>query len=191
MRRVTRAGAILAGAATTYVLAARGSLVLDVGVGRRTRRLGPFTRSIAAPPETVFDVLAEPYLGRTPKAMEHKLHVIERGHDMVLAAHYTPVFGSFLTARTIETVRFERPERVSFRLLRGPVPHVVETFELRPVEDGTEFHYDGEMGTDLWRLGEWWADVVAQRWEHAVQQSVDTMAAEAERRASVRHRRGA
>jgi hypothetical protein len=28
-------------------------------------------------------------------------------------------------------VRFERPERITFRLVRGPVPHVVETYELR------------------------------------------------------------
>jgi hypothetical protein len=188
MRAITRAGIILTGAATTYVLAARGSLVVDVGIGRRIRRLGPFTLTIAAPPETVFDVVAKPYLGRTPKAMEHKLHVIERGQDMALAAHYTPVFGSFLTATTIETVRFERPGRITFRLLRGPVPHVVETFELRPVENGTEFEYDGEMGADFWRLGEWWSRAVGQRWERAVQESLDTMRAEAERRSSVGHR---
>ena len=35
-----------------------------------------------------------------------------------------------------ETVRFERPHRVSFRLVKGPVPHVLERFELRPSELG-------------------------------------------------------
>jgi hypothetical protein len=30
----------------------------------------------------------------------------------------------------VETVRFTPPERVDFRLVRGPVPHVVETFLL-------------------------------------------------------------
>jgi hypothetical protein len=37
---------------------------------------------------------------------------------------------------TVETVRFERPAAVHFRLVRGPVPHVVERFEL--TEDGED-----------------------------------------------------
>ena len=44
---------------------------------------------------------------------------------MILAAHFTEVLGG-LKAKTVETVRFERPERISFRLVRGPVPHVIE-----------------------------------------------------------------
>jgi hypothetical protein len=38
---------------------------------------------------------------------------------MVLAAHFTPI--TFGVATTVETVRFERPERVDFRVVRGPV----------------------------------------------------------------------
>src|SRR5256885_16010823 len=79
---------------------------------------------------------------------------------MALAALFTP-FGRGLTATTVETVRFERPERIGFRLLRGPVPHVVETFELRESGDRTELEYQGELGTDLWRLGAWWGGRVA------------------------------
>ncbi len=56
---------------------------------------------------------------------------------MVLAAHFTTA--GRLTTTTVETVRFERPHRVSFRLLRGPVPHVVETYELRERAGGTDF----------------------------------------------------
>lgn len=33
-----------------HLLAARGSLTLDLGIGRRVRPLGPVVRSIAAPP---------------------------------------------------------------------------------------------------------------------------------------------
>ena len=97
---------------------------------------------IAAPRGTVFDVVAAPYFGKTPRAMESKLRVLERGSDMVLAAHYTKV--GRLTATTVETVRFEQPQRISFRLLRGPVPHVVERFELNPATEGTELEYIGE-----------------------------------------------
>ena len=167
-----------------YVLLVRGALTLDLGVGRRVRALGPLTRTIAAPPETVFDVVAAPYLGRTPRAMQDKLEVWERSSDMALAAHFTPA-GRF-TATTVETVRFERPHRVSFRLLRGPVPHVRETYELRAVPGGTEFSYAGELGTDFWGLGAWWGERVAQAWEGAVAHSLDAIQGEAERRARPR-----
>ncbi len=172
---------LAAAAAAGYALLVRGALTLDLGIGRRIRPLGPITRTIAAPPETVFDVIAAPYLGRTPRALAGKLEVWERGSDMALAAHFTPA-GQFTTT-TVETVRFERPHRVSFRLLRGPVPHVSETYELRPAAGGTEFVYAGELGTDLWRLGEWWGARVAAPWERAVAASLDSIQAEAERRA--------
>ena len=170
---------LLAAAGGGYVLVVRGALTLDLGVGRHVHPLGPIERTIAAPPETVFDVIAAPYLGRTPRAMHDKLRVWERGSDMALAAHYTDV--GPLTTTTVETVRFERPHRVSFRLLRGPVPHVIETYELSATAGGTEFVYSGELGTDGWRLGQWWGERVAEPWEQAVATSVDSIQAEAER----------
>lgn len=170
-----------AGLALGYVLVVRGALTLDLGIGRRVRPLGSITHTIAAPPEVVFDVIAGPYLGRTPRAMQHRLQVLERGSDMVLAAHFHRV--GYLTATTVETVRFERPERISFRVLRGPVPYIVETYELREIPEGTQLTYSGELGTDLWRLGEWWGDQVAGAWEHTVGSTLDSVRAESERRA--------
>src|SRR5450759_778734 len=143
-RAIGGAAAAVAGATAAagaaYVLVVRGALTIDLGVGRRTRPLGPLHVSIEARPGIVFDVIAGPYLGRTPKAMESKLRVLERGVDLVLGAHYTPLPAG-LVATTVETVRFERPHRIDFRLVRGPVPHVIETFELRPAGDGTAFVY--------------------------------------------------
>ena len=184
MRRLLPLLPPVAGVAGLYTLVVRGALSLDLGVGRRVRPLGPLTRTIAAPPETVFDVIAAPYLERTPRAMQEKLQVWERGSDMVLAAHFTQA--GRLTTTTVETVRFERPHRISFRLLRGPVPHVTETFDLRATAEGTEFTYRGELGTDLWRLGQWWGDLVAAPWERTVAASLDAFQAEAERRADGR-----
>jgi len=83
-------------------------------------------------------------------------------------------------------VRFERPRRVSFRLIKGPVPHVLERYELRPSELGTALEYRGELGTDLWALGAAWAAVVAPSWERTVATSLNGIRTEAERRA---HRR--
>jgi hypothetical protein len=159
----------------------RGSLTIDVGIGRTVRPLGPLTWRIAAPRELVFNVLSAPYLERAPRALESKLRVLERGGDMVLAEHYTPV-GPLVTT-TLEAVRFEPHERVHFRLLRGPVPYVVEQFALRDVDDGAELEWSGELGTDLWGLGRLWGAAIAARWETAVRTSVEAVRAEAERRA--------
>lgn len=185
LRRAIVAGTGIGGAATGYVLVVRGALTLDLGIGRRVRPLRPIRMSIAAPRETVFDVIAAPYLKKTTRAMREKLDVLERGSDMVLAAHFTPLRAR-LTVTTVETVRFEPPERIAFRLLRGPVPHLLETFELRQTDDGTDLEYRGEIGTDLWRLGSWWGDQVAWPWERTVEESMSAIRAEAERRAGVR-----
>ena len=111
---------------------------------------------------------------------------MDDGDDVVLAAHYTPAYG--LTATTVETVRFERPERVHFRLVRGPVPHVVEQFELRETPYGTELEYQGELGTDLWALGRLWGAAVARTWEATVESSLQGIKVEAERLAVKRAR---
>ena len=181
-RSVLPLAAVGSAGAAAYGLVVRGALTLDLGVGRRVRPLGPIRTDVAAPPETLFDVIADPYLRKTPRALRTKLEVLERGSDMVLANHYTAAGG--LTTTTMETVRFERPHRISFRLVRGPVPHVLERFELRPSVIGTELTYTGELGTDLWRLGEWWANRVAPVWERTVAQSLTAARAEAEGRAA-------
>jgi hypothetical protein len=104
---------------------------------------------------------------------------------MVLAEHYTKTnFG--LTATTTETVRFQHPTTVTFRLVRGPVPFVAETFALSAADNGTVFRYEGERATDLGALGAWWGTQVASVWERTVNTSMTTIAAEAERRATGR-----
>ncbi len=178
MRRLILGGGLAAG---LYALVVRGDLTLDVGLGRRVRALGPQQVRIRAPREVVFEVVAGPYM-RTPRAMRSKLEVLERGADMVLAAHHTPVaFG--LTATTVETVRFDPPGRIEFRLVRGPVPHLEESFEFRGDGGETELVYTGELGTDLWALGERWGGLVARTWEQTVAASLATTGEEAERRA--------
>jgi hypothetical protein len=113
--------------------------------------------------------------------------VLERGSDMVLATHFTPLGGRLgLVAQTVETVRFTRPERVDFRLVRGPVPHVVEAFVLTEQAggDSMQLAYHGEIGADLWQAGQRWCELVARRWEQTVAASLAAVKAEAERRAA-------
>ena len=180
MRRLLLAVIIVVAGNRGYRLLTSGAATIDVGVGRRVRRLGPRSWDIAAGRELVFDVIAGPYLGRTPRALEDKLQVWERSSDMVLAAHFTPVKCGVAT--TLETVRFERPNRVDFRLVRGPVPHVVEHFLLHPSDPGTSLEYVGELGADLWAAGRWWGEQVARKWEATVRSSFTSIRAEAERR---------
>jgi hypothetical protein len=170
--------------AVGYRFVAGGELTLDTGIGRCVQPLGPFTVVMAAPREIVFDVIAAPYLDRTPRALADEIVVLERGRDMVLAAHRTPV-GRRLVTTTVETVRFDRPETVDFRLVRGPVPHVVERFTLH--DDGvTTLEYRGELGTDFWAAGRWWGRQVVEKWEQAVRASLERVRIEAERRAARR-----
>jgi hypothetical protein len=187
-RRLLAASTVAAGAtAVGYVGLVTGACPLDLGIGRRVRPLGPQLVEVAAPREAVFDLIAEPYLGRAPRALSDKVRVLERGSDMVLAAHFTPLGGRLgLVAQTVETVCFTRPERVDFRLVRGPVPHVVEAFTLEEQPDGagTLLAYQGEIAADLWRLGQWWSRLVAGRWEQTVATSLAAVKAEAERRAA-------
>lgn len=91
MRRLIAASIVGLTGRGLYRTYARGELTLDTGIGRRLRELGPVAFDIAAPRETVFDVVAAPYLGKTPRALHDELEVWERGSDMVLAAHFTQV----------------------------------------------------------------------------------------------------
>lgn len=162
-----------AAAAVTFVLVATGRLTLDTGLGRRIRPLGPQVVKIRSPRETVFDLVAVPYLSKNPpRALRDKVEVLDPGADLVLAAHRTKAGG--LTAVTVETVSFDRPERIAFRLVRGPVPFVAERFDLREVDGGaaTELEYTGEMGTDGWALGSVWGRIVSGHWERAVERSL-------------------
>ena len=171
----------LGAAAGAFVLVARGAVTVDLGIGRELSPLGPRHWDIAATRETVFDVIAAPYLGKTPRALSEKLQVWERGTDMVLAAHWTS--GRFGPTTTVETVRFERPGTIEFRLLRGPVPHVTESFRLDEHAGGTRLVWQGELGTDFWWAGRLWGGIVARKWEQAVADSLEGIKAEAERRA--------
>ena len=71
---------------------------------------------------------------------------------------------------------------MDFRLVRGPVPYVVETFMLTADDPGTtRLAYTGELGTDLGPLGQWWGDRVTPVWEAAVARTFRSVTAEAER----------
>ena len=173
--------AVVLGTRATIGGLIRGRLTLDIGIGRSIRPLGPITIDVAAPRDIVFDVAAAPYGPRPPAELRRHVEVLQRSPGMVLAAHRTPVGRH--QAVTVEGVVLERPSRIGFHLVRGPVPHVVEEFRLEDVDGGTELTYEGELGTDLWALGRAWGNRVAAVWEDAVRRSLDQIRDAAEGRA--------
>lgn len=183
MRRLLRMLVAAAGGRWLYRQVVEGRCTVDTGIGRRERPLGPIVVTIDAPRDLVFDVLATPYLGRAPREVAEKIDVLERGADMVVAAHRTPAGN--LVATTVEAVRFERPHAVHFRLLRGPVPEVVEQFVLDEDDTGTtRLEYRGHLATDFWAVGQRWGDLVAKQWEAAVRSTLDHARTSAEQRAA-------
>ena len=71
------AAAAMAAGTALYRSLLTGRVTLDLGVGRRTRALGPLSVDIAAPPETVFAAAAAPYAERRPRALMEKVHILE------------------------------------------------------------------------------------------------------------------
>ncbi|MFQ5947280.1 MAG: SRPBCC family protein [Acidimicrobiia bacterium] len=179
---------LVGGIAALVSFMTRGKLTLDLGWGRSMHELGPVVVAVGAPRDMVFDQVASAYLGRTPRAARNHLDVLERGENLVVAAHRTRL--RFYTSVTVEAVGFHRPERVTFRHLRGPVPHAVEEFVFREVGSGSQIEYRGQLGIDFWLLGRlagrYWVRPV---WERAVEASLEQIKEGAEKRASARRRR--
>ena len=59
------------------------------------------------------------------------------------------------TAVTLEIVIFDQPGRVTFRLVRGPVPYVTEESALTEHNGVTTLAYSGQLGTDFGIAGQW------------------------------------
>ena len=62
----------------------------------------------------------------------------------------------FTVTGRLETVTFDRPRRVAFRLVRGPVPQVTDEFSLSEHDGVAALAYAGELGADFGVAGLWW-----------------------------------
>jgi hypothetical protein len=177
---------LIGGSAAMFLLLAMGRLHLDLGWGRSLHELGPIEIRIAAPRDLVFEMISEPYLGRTPGSSG--IEVLAKGEDLAVAVHHTKVH--FYEARTVEVIEFEAPARVGFRHLAGPVPHAVEEFALEESAGITQLRYGGEVGIDFYLLGRlagrYW---VRPQWEGAVREHLEDLKERAEQRAERRRSR--
>jgi hypothetical protein len=170
--------------AALFLALAMGRLHLDLGFGRSLHQLGPITVTIRASRELVFEMIAAPYLGRSPAAASG-IEVLARSESLVVARHHTRVH--FYTAQTTETVDFAPPSRIGFRHLTGPVPHALEEFVLESTDAGTELRYHGELGIDFYFLGRIAArHWVRPQWERAIATHLDGLKQRAETMAARR-----
>ncbi len=105
---------------------------------RREFALPSLRLSISARRELVFQLISA--VGQGPDASHAR--VVERpSSDRAIVEFTTPVFGR--TVRTLEEVMFLPPDRITYRLLRGPLPGVHEEFRLEPADGGTVLYYSG------------------------------------------------
>jgi uncharacterized protein YndB with AHSA1/START domain len=100
-----------------------------------------YVRQVAAPPETVFDVLTDHrrYPEITPLRKAELEREGEPAPNGVGAIRVLTVAGPPMRE---EVIAYERPSRFAYKILSGlPVRDHVGTVEMQPVGDGTEVVY--------------------------------------------------
>jgi len=137
-------------------------------------------RDVAAPPETVFEVLVDhrAYASITPL---RRSELEREGEPSPNGAGAIRVLGAVGPPLREEVLTYEEPHRFSYKLLSGlPVRDHVGTVELTPGEDGTRVTYAVRTMPTVPLVGAIVVGVV----KLGVKQLIDGVSAEAERRAS-------
>jgi uncharacterized protein YndB with AHSA1/START domain len=137
-------------------------------------------RQVAAPPETVFDVLTDHR--RYAEITALRSSELEREGDPAPDG-----VGSIRVLRSVgpplreETIAYERPSRFSYKVLSGlPVRDHVGTVELTPEGGGTRVVYAVRTTPTLPVVG----PVVVAFVKQAIKQLLNGVSAESERRAA-------
>lgn len=133
---------------------------------------------IASRPELAFQLVSA--VGQGPDAAHAR--VLERpASDLAIVEFTTSVLGR--TVRTVEEVRFIKPDRITYRLLRGPLPQVEEEFVFEPEGSGVRLRYRGHF-----RAHPGWLRTLIDRlivpavYRRAVRKSMEQIKAAAEAR---------
>jgi len=143
-----------------------------------SRPLPRLSVSIHARRELVFQLIAA--VGQGPDAAHAR--VLERpAADRLIVEFTTRVLGR--TVKTLEEVGLHPPDRISYRLLRGPLPDVEEEFRLEPHEPGVVLSYSGTYQPNRgWLRALFDQMVVPPLYRRAVRQSMEQIKRAAEER---------
>lgn len=139
-----------------------------------------FVRQVAAPPETVFDVLTDHrrYTEITPL---RKATLEREGDPAPNGVGSIRVLSAFGPPMREETIAYEPSSRFSYKLLSGlPVRDHVGTVELTPLDGGTRMVYAVRTTPTLPVAGFAVVGILKQ----GVKQLVNGVASESERRAA-------
>ena len=137
-------------------------------------------REVAAPPETIFEVLVDhrAYASITPL---RRSDLEREGDPAPNGAGAIRVLGAIGPPLREEVLTYEEPRRFSYKLLSGlPVRDHVGTVELTPRDGGTQMTYAVRTMPTVPLVGA----VVVGAVRLGVKQLIDGVSAEAERRAS-------
>lgn len=109
---------------------------------------------IKADQRLVFQLLSAIGQGQMP-GTEGSSKVLEQKGDSLVAEFITPVktLMGQKRYRTVEEVTLYPSERITFRALEGPLPHMREEFRLEGEEGCTDLYYTGELGVGYWVFG--------------------------------------
>lgn len=139
-----------------------------------------YRRQVAAPPETVFDVLTD----------HRRYNEITAVRKAVLEREGEPVPDGVGAIRALtvagppmreEVIAFERPERFSYKVLSGlPLRDHVGTVELKAVDGGTEMAYAIKTTPTIPLAG----PVILMVLKKAIRDLISGVAKESERRAA-------
>ncbi len=130
--------------------------------------------------ELVFQLIAA--VGQGPDARHARVQ--ERpAPDRLIVEFTTRVLGR--TVRTLEEVRLHPPDRITYRLLRGPLPEVEEEFRLEASDPGVILRYAGTYRPhDPWPRALFDRLVVPRIYRAAVCRSMEQIKRAAEERQS-------
>jgi uncharacterized protein YndB with AHSA1/START domain len=139
-----------------------------------------FSRTVAAPPETVWEVVAD-LRGMTDYTRFRKIELEREGDPAPNGVGAIRVLHLAGPPVREEVIAFEPPRRFAYRLLSGaPVKDHVGTIELEPAGEGTRMSYVLETTPKVPLVG--FAVVAVMR--KVVDDIAAGIAGEAERRAS-------
>jgi uncharacterized protein YndB with AHSA1/START domain len=140
-----------------------------------------FVREIAAPPETVFDVLTD-HRGYAEITRVRRSELEREGEPAPNGVGAIRVLRALGPPMREEVIVYERPRRFSYRMLSGvPVRDHVGTVELTPEGEGTKVVYAVRTTPTVPLVG----GAVIATIKVAIKQLLDGVTAESERRVPV------
>ncbi len=149
----------------------------------RTYRLRERSVLIHAPRQLVFE-MASAVGGDLPGGPAHDSRLLEHDGNRQLVTYRVPV-GRW-AFELLEEVRLTPPERIEYRVVRGPLSRVTETLEFVTRDPAsTLVSYTGSVGDDRPVVGPMLARLVAvSAYDRFMRRSLAALKSAAERRAS-------